>query len=106
MDLSPRGEGFDVVFSILVKNHILYSIIMEFGIVLKMFLMLFICEYMPRNTRKAMPAKSKNAWPNVLRFIASLLFLYVIFSGMTWLSPWVTGNGGQLAADTVRSSRP
>ncbi|HIH50592.1 MAG: hypothetical protein ABSE71_03775 [Candidatus Micrarchaeaceae archaeon] len=50
---------------------------------------------MPRNTRRATPERSKSAWPNVLRFIASLLFLYVIFSGVWW-SPWVTSGVGQI----------
>lgn len=53
---------------------------------------------MPRNTTRARPQKSKSAWPNTLRFIASLLFLYVIFAGnaMGWWSPWVTSGVGQI----------
>jgi hypothetical protein len=48
---------------------------------------------MPRNTTSA---KKKTAWPNVLRFIASLLFLYVIFigTGANWWSPWVASGVG------------
>jgi hypothetical protein len=48
---------------------------------------------MPRNTTSAKQSKEKNAWPNVLRFIASLLFLYVIFAG-NWWSTWVTSGVG------------
>lgn len=39
---------------------------------------------MPRNTT----GKSKGAWPNVLRFVASLLFLYVIFTGASMTPPF------------------
>jgi hypothetical protein len=41
-----------------------------------------------------------NAWPNALRFLASLFFLYVIFGGATastaWWSPWVVNGAGSL----------
>ncbi len=50
-----------------------------------------------------MPKKSeskpkKGAWPDVLRFVASLLFLYVLFVGTganTW-SAWVTSGFGSV----------
>lgn len=50
---------------------------------------------MPRNTA---PKQKMNAWPNVLRFIASLLFLYVIFAGqsMGWWSQWVSSGAGSV----------
>lgn len=41
-----------------------------------------------------------NAWPNALRFLASVLFLYVIFGGTAaaagWWSPWVVNGAGSL----------
>ena len=44
--------------------------------------------------------KSKSAWPNGLRFLASLFFLYVLFGGTTagtgWWSPWVTVGAGSI----------
>lgn len=44
--------------------------------------------------------KSPSAWPNGLRFVASLFFLYVLFGGTTagngWWSPWVTAGAGSL----------
>jgi hypothetical protein len=44
--------------------------------------------------------KSPSGWPNGLRFVASLFFLYVIFGGTTagsgWWSPWVTNGPGAL----------
>jgi hypothetical protein len=53
---------------------------------------------MPRNTTTArQPAPKKySPGPNVLRFIASLLFLYVVFagSGHSWWSGWVTSGVG------------
>jgi hypothetical protein len=53
---------------------------------------------MPRNDKKVM-AKSNSIWPNGLRFIASLLFLYVIFgagASSGWWSPWITTGAGSL----------
>lgn len=48
---------------------------------------------MPRNTA----TKSRGAGPDVLRFIASLLFLYVVFgAGSSGLSSWVTSGAGAL----------
>ncbi|MGI0100443.1 MAG: hypothetical protein ACREBH_01850 [Candidatus Micrarchaeaceae archaeon] len=58
---------------------------------------------MPRTNNKS-AAKStgrpKGAGPNALRFIASLLFLFVIFggssAGMGWWSPYVISGAGSL----------
>ncbi|MGD0728628.1 MAG: hypothetical protein ABR981_00955 [Candidatus Micrarchaeaceae archaeon] len=51
---------------------------------------------MPRNTPTAKP-KDKGAWPDVLRFIAALLFLYVVFTGAGANPPfgnaWLNGAG-------------
>ncbi len=51
---------------------------------------------MPRTEKSTMKAKS--AWPNGLRFVASLFFLYVIFgsTGSGWWSQWVTAGAGSL----------
>jgi hypothetical protein len=53
---------------------------------------------MPRDNAKA--TKSKSAWPNGLRFVASLFFLYVLFGGTSagsgWWSPWVVSGAGSL----------
>lgn len=51
---------------------------------------------MPR-TEKSTTAKSKGAWPNGLRFLASLFFLYALFGGLSagvgWWSVYVSGAG-------------
>ncbi len=40
---------------------------------------------MPRNSQRSMnTAKSKGPLPNALRFISSLIFLYVVFGGSAW----------------------
>lgn len=53
---------------------------------------------MPRTDKSTV--KSKGAWPNGLRFIASLFFLYVLFGGTTagsgWWSPWAFTGAGSL----------
>jgi hypothetical protein len=53
---------------------------------------------MPRTEKSTM--KSKSAWPNGLRFLASLFFLFVLFGGSSagtgWWSPWVTAGAGSL----------
>ena len=54
---------------------------------------------MPRTNNSAQKAKY-SGWPNKLRFVASLLFLFVIFGGTTasigWWSPWVTVGAGSI----------
>lgn len=51
---------------------------------------------MPKTVSKS----TSSAWPNGLRFVASLFFLYVLFGGTTrgggWWSPWVTSGAGAL----------
>lgn len=78
-----------------MKNPILYVTILTSTIGLKTYHQIVYCEFMPRNTTNK--PKGKGAWPDVLRFVASLLFLYVIFVGTgastTW-STWVTSGFG------------
>jgi len=50
---------------------------------------------MPRTDNKSTTKTKKySGWPNALRFLASLFFLYVLFGGTSastgWWSPWVT----------------
>ena len=55
---------------------------------------------MPRNSTSSSGKSKNNAWPNVLRFVASLLFLYVLFGGSnasgSWWSTWVTSTPGSV----------
>jgi hypothetical protein len=55
---------------------------------------------MPKSDNKSMNMNSKSAWPNGLRFVASLFFLYVLFGGTSagsgWWSAWVTSGAGAL----------
>jgi len=57
---------------------------------------------MPRKTNAASDkhAKQQSIWPAGLKFIASLLFLYVIFGGTAastgWWSPYILSGGGSI----------
>jgi hypothetical protein len=73
-----------------VKNHIWYYPIGQFGIFLKSFSPTFICEFMPRTDNKS-TTKKYSPWPNVLRFVASLLFLFVLFGGTTAIASTISG---------------
>lgn len=79
-----------------VKNSISRSNIMILGIYLKILAMLLIREIMPRNTAASKQKKS-GPWPNVMRFVASLLFLFVVFTGAGMNPPfnnvWLGGAG-------------
>lgn len=53
---------------------------------------------MPKTDKNV--AAPRSQWPNAIRFIASLFFLYVLFGGTSgsagWWSPWVTNGAGSL----------